>query len=257
MPRLQRLRPSACLAFFGLSICALIGAGGLGTSCTQSPTDAAAVYSCSIDQSSTDSSGWIGLNSNKSGAGDVFSSLTVDRFVTLGQSFEMMSGASMTTFELRLRTFTSSSEITLGGTLTATIETDIGEGPTGIAVASASQSVTMVPTSAAAFITFTSTATFSLEAYKTYWVTLKSDSPPSSTNFVAWEASKTDAYPSGKGGAKRHTTGLWSSQNLTAGLDFSFRLNCGTPTTSSTPSPTPSATATASLFLQGGVIEHR
>lgn len=233
-------------------VCCALAGGGLGGSCTVNPSSPSSTVSCSVDQTSTDTSGWVGINSNVWGDGEAFSTLGSDRFVGLAQSFQPLSGVSGDQYQLLLQVVTSATDITLSGTLTAALESDIGEGPTGVVVASATADVQSLSRTSAALVTFTSTAKFSLTAYQTYWLTLSSSSAASSKNFVAWLGSKTDPLTTGKASAKRHSTGLWDSSTLGAGRDFAFRLNCSSVT--STPTPTPSASATGtSLALTGGI----
>jgi hypothetical protein len=237
-------------------VCWVLAGGGFGSSCTVNPSSTSDTVSCSVDQTSIDTSGWVGINSNVWGDGEAFSTLASDRFIGLAQSFQPLSGVSGNEYQLLLQMVSSATDITLSGTLTAAIESDIGEGPTGVVIASATADVQSLSRTSAALVTFTSTATFSLTAYQTYWLTLSSSSAASSKNFVAWLGSKTDPLTTGKASAKRHSTGLWDSSNLGAGRDFAFRLNCksvsSTPTPS--PSPTPSASATGtSLTLKGGL----
>lgn len=241
------------LPLFGFAVAAIFPTG-----CGSVVPQGGSTVSCSINQSIYALTASVGINTNKWGEGDAFSTLTIDRFEGLAQSFQVSVPVVGNNFLLAMQAVSSTSTFTLGGTLTGSIEKDSPDGPSGSSVMTATVAASTISVSSSSFVSFTSSTSFSLTAYTTYWITLKSDSNPSSQNYILWNANGSDVLPSGIPMARQRSTGVWSKDKLTSNREFAFKLACPTSTPTPTPTPTPSTTSTSSAKIEfpGGIASN-
>lgn len=120
-----------------------------------------------------------------------------------------------------------------GFSLTMSIQTDLGGTtattpsiPSGASLASQTMSVASMGLSTDSYkeISF-ALAPVAVTAAQIYWIIL-STSAASSTNYVAWGGSASDAYTEGKALSYNTAFFNWTTNVLPSGADFKFKVNC-------------------------------